>query len=111
MRHNDMTHCIRRAYHLMSAYLLLIPTTFHPWYVIWILPCLCFYPSWGWLYFSGAIALSYVAYAQDYPVLPTGIYLLEFLPLYLLLVVQGVWQRGRSPVPEPTAAALLEHPK
>ena len=111
MRHTDMTHCIRRAYHLMSAYLLLIPTTFHPWYVIWILPCLCFYPSWGWLYLSGAIALSYVAYAQDYPVIPTGIYLLEFLPLYLLLVVQVVWQRGRSPVPEPTAAALLEQPK
>ena len=111
MRHNDMTHGIRRAYHLISAYLLLIPTTFHPWYVIWILPCLCVYPSWGWLYFSGAIALSYLAYAQAYPVVPTGIYLLEFLPLYLLLVVQVAWWQGRSPMLEPAAAALMEQPK
>src|SRR5262245_27102237 len=93
MRHNDVTHTIRRAYPLMSAYLLLIPTTLHPWYVIWLLPCLCFSPSWGWFYFSGAIALSYLAYAQEYPAVPSGIYLLEFLPLYLLLLIQVVWQR------------------
>lgn len=110
MRHHAVTHCIRRAYHMISAYLLLIPTTFHPWYVIWLLPCLCFYPSWGWLYFSGAIALSYLAYIQDYPAIPTGIHLLEFLPLYLLLLVQVVWQRGRSPGLEPAAVVLLEPP-
>src|SRR5262249_7752290 len=85
-------------YRLISAYLLLIPTTFHPWYVIWLLPCLCFYPSWGWLYFSGAIALSYLAYTQDYPEVSNGIYLLEFLPLYLLLLAQAVWRRWQSPV-------------
>jgi hypothetical protein len=95
----------------MSAYLLLIPTTFHPWYVIWILPCLCFYPSWGWLYLSGAIALSYVAYAQDYPDIPPGIYLLEFVPLYFLLLVQAVWRWWQSPVPESAAAVLIEQPK
>jgi len=111
MRHHDITHGIRRAYHLMSAYLLLIPTTFHPWYVIWLLPCLCFYPSWGWLYLSGAIALSYVAYAQDYPDIPTGIYLLEFVPLCCLLLVQAVWRWWHSPVPEPAAAVLIEQPK
>jgi len=111
IRHHHMTPGIRRAYHMMSAYLLLIPTTFHPWYVIWLLPCLCFYPSWGWLYLSGAIALSYVAYAQDYPVVPSGIYLLEFLPLYLLLLLQMAWRRGRSPVLEPAAAVLREQPK
>src|SRR5215471_3758986 len=107
MRHNDMTQGIRRAYHMISAYLLLIPTTLHPWYVIWLLPCLCFYPSWGWLYFSGAIVLSYLAYAQPYPVVPTGIYLLEFLPLYLLLLAQVVWRRWHSPVLEPVAAGLM----
>jgi len=106
MRHNTMTHCIRRAYHMISAYLLLIPTTFHPWYVIWLLPCLCFYPSWGWLYLSGAIVLSYVAYAQAYPVVPSGVYLLEFLPLYLLLLVQVVWRRGRSPATPPALCSV-----
>src|SRR5215831_5031064 len=111
MRHNDMTQGIRRAYHMISAYLLLIPTTLHPWYVIWLLPCLCFYPSWGWLYFSGAIVLSYLAYAQPYLIVPTGIYLLEFLPLYLLLLAQVLWRRWHSPVLEPVAAELMEQPQ
>lgn len=88
---------IRRALHMIGAYLLLVPTTFHPWYVIWLLPCLCFYPVWGWLYLSGAIALSYIAYTLDYPGVPPGIQLLEFLPCYLLLLAQALWRHWHSP--------------
>jgi hypothetical protein len=74
-----------RGYLMVSAYLLLLPTSFHPWYLIWILPFLCVYPSMGWLYLSGAIALSYLKYLQEPQVLPLEIRLLEFLPLYVLL--------------------------
>jgi hypothetical protein len=83
---------VQRAAYMIAAYLLLVPTTFHPWYVIWLLPSLCFTLSWGWLYLSGAISLSYIAYTQEYPVVPPGIQLLEFLPLYCLLLAQVVWQ-------------------
>jgi len=95
---------------MISAYLLLVPTTFHPWYVIWLLPCLCFYPSWGWLYLSGALSLSYLAYLQSYPIVPLGIHLLEFLPLYILLLAQRGHQRWQSPLREPATATLGEQP-
>lgn len=97
---------IRRAFYMIGAYLLLVPTTFHPWYVIWLLPCLCFYPVWGWLYLSGAISLSYIAYTQDYPSVPPGIQLLEFLPCYLLLLSQALWRRWRSPDRKPATVLL-----
>jgi hypothetical protein len=104
------THYIQRASTMISAYLLLVPTTFHPWYVIWLLPCLCFYPSWGWLYLSGALSLSYLAYLQSYPIVPLGIHLLEFLLLYILLLAQRTHQRWQSPLREPATATLGEQP-
>ena len=108
----DMTDgYIQRVSYMISAYLLLVPTTFHPWYIIWLLPCVCFSPSWGWLYLSGAIALSYLAYIQSYPIVPISIHLLEFLPLYILLLAQGVCQRWPSPLRVPTAAMLMQQPK
>jgi hypothetical protein len=97
IRRDDMAQVIRHAYIMISAYLLLIPTTFHPWYIIWLLPCLCFFPSWGWLFLSGIIALSYFAYSQAYPSVPTGVQLLEFLPFYALLLAQAGWQRWQNP--------------
>lgn len=105
-RRHPMADWIRRALYMIGAYLLLVPTTFHPWYVIWLLPCLCFYPVWGWLYLSGAIALSYIAYTQDYPSVPPGIQLLEFLPCYLLLLAQALWQRCHSPDIKPATGLL-----
>jgi hypothetical protein len=84
---------VQRAASIIAAYLLLIPTTFHPWYVLWLLPFLCVSPAWGWLYLSGTISLSYVAYTQNYPIVPLSIHLLELVPCYLLLLAQMVWQR------------------
>jgi alpha-1,6-mannosyltransferase len=95
IRRGVIDHPLQRASSMISAFLLLVPTTFHPWYVIWLLPCLCFYPSWGWLYLSGAIALSYLAYLQSYPTVPVSVHLLEFLPFYGLLVAQVLWRRYR----------------
>ena len=78
------------AYLMVSGYLLLLPTSFHPWYLIWILPFLCLYPTWGWLYLSGAISLSYLKYVQEPEILPLAVRLVEFLPLYALLALQAV---------------------
>jgi hypothetical protein len=82
-----------RGYLMASAYLLLLPTSLHPWYMIWILPFLCLFPAWGWLYLTGAIALSYVKYLQEPEVLPLGIRLLEFVPLVALLALQAARHR------------------
>jgi len=82
-----------RGYLMVSAYLLLLPTSLHPWYVIWILPFLCLFPTWGWLYLTGAIALSYLKYLQEPQVLPLGIRLGEFVPLVALLALQAARHR------------------
>jgi len=82
-----------RGYLIVSAYLLLLPTSLHPWYVIWILPFLCLFPTWGWLYLTGAIALSYLKYLQEPQVLPLGIRLVEFVPLVALLALQAARHR------------------
>ncbi|MFQ5961296.1 MAG: glycosyltransferase family 87 protein [Candidatus Methylomirabilales bacterium] len=95
-------------YLMVSAYLLLLPTSFHPWYLIWILPFLCLYPSWGWLYLSGAIALSYLKYAQGSPVVPLGIRLVEFIPLYVLLGIEAVRHRRLHPGPGETMTLMME---
>jgi len=52
------------------------------------------------------VSLSYIAYMQEYPVLPLGIQLLEFLPLYALLLVQAARQYHRSARREPAAVVF-----
>jgi hypothetical protein len=97
-----------RGYLLVSAYLLLLPTSFHPWYLIWILPLLCIYPAWGWLYLSGAITLSYLKYIEGFLALPFGIRLLEFIPLYVLLGVQALRYRRPEAAPGKAMKLMME---
>jgi hypothetical protein len=96
------------SYGLILPYLLQVPTTFNPWYIIWGLPLVCFYPSWGWLYMSGAISLSYLAYVQEHQMVPMGIHLLEFLSFYALRPVQGVWQRLNSTPSDHIRTTIME---
>jgi alpha-1,6-mannosyltransferase len=70
----------------VGSYLLLVPTAMHPWYVVWIVPFLCVRPSPAWLWFSGAVTLSYLAYVVAPAPLPWWAWLLEYGPLYTLLV-------------------------
>jgi len=78
--------------------------------VIWILPFLCLYPAVGWLYFSGAVALSYVKYLREPQVLPLGIRLLEFLPLVLLLGAQAAWRRRAGTEAPRAMTPMMEKP-
>jgi alpha-1,6-mannosyltransferase len=73
----------------IGAYLLLIPTAMHPWYVLWVVPFLCVAPPAGWVYFSGAVALSYVAYLVEPAPLPWWAWLGQYGPLYAFLLVSG----------------------
>lgn len=43
---------------ILGAHLLLSPTL-HPWYLLWVLPFLPFFPSPAWIYLSGASLLAY----------------------------------------------------
>jgi hypothetical protein len=76
----------------VAAYLVLVPTAVHPWYVLWILPFVAVTPAPGWLWLTGAVSLSYLAYVGAG--LPPWARALEFFPLYGWLLWQ--WRRHRA---------------
>ncbi len=77
----------------VGAYILLVPTAMHPWYVLWIVPFLCASPSWAALWFSGVVTLSYVQYMAIPETLPWWAWLCQYGPLYAL-VLYG-WRTGQ----------------
>lgn len=95
-----------RGYLMVSAYFVLLPTSLHPWYLTWIVPFLCWYPSWGWLYLAGAVSLSYLKYTQDTH--PSWVWAAQFVPLYGLLLVEAVRHRRQAPWSGVAAGALAE---
>lgn len=50
-----------RAGYLMTGTMLLLSPTVHPWYVILILPFLCFYHNLAWLTFTALVTISYTS--------------------------------------------------
>jgi alpha-1,6-mannosyltransferase len=70
----------------VGAYVILVPTALHPWYVLWVVPFLCVRPSPAMLFFSAAVTLSYAQYLVEPQTLPWWAWLAEYGPLYALLV-------------------------
>jgi alpha-1,6-mannosyltransferase len=81
----------------VGAYLALVPTAMHPWYVVWMVPFLCLAPSMAWFYFSGAVSLSYVAYLVRPAPLPAWAWFAQYGPLFGLLAVEAWWARAGRP--------------
>ena len=52
------TDLVKQQYWLVGGVLLLAPTLF-PWYLVWIIPLFCFFPSPAWIVFSVTSVLSY----------------------------------------------------
>jgi hypothetical protein len=89
-----------------GAYLLLVPTSMHPWYVMWIVPFLAVTRSPAWLYFSGAVTLSYLKYVVEPAPFPWWAWAAEYVPFYALLSIAG-WRMvaRRTAVSQPLPAA------
>lgn len=94
----DAEGMTRAAALAVAAYLLLVPTSMHPWYVLWIVPFLCFQLWRPWLYFSGAVALSYMSYVVKPAPIPWWAWLAQYGPLYALLLHAG-WRAVAHRVP------------
>ncbi|MBI3002749.1 MAG: DUF2029 domain-containing protein [candidate division NC10 bacterium] len=93
-RTEDPVGIFRAGMAAVAAYLILVPTAMHPWYVLWVLPFTAVQPSAAWLYFSGAVSLSYLKYAWEPAGLPLWVRAVEYFPLYGLLAWE--WGRGRA---------------
>ena len=70
---------------LIGLYLLTLPTAFHPWYALWLVPWLCVRPQPAWLWLVAALPLSYLKYATVDGVMPGWVRPIEFLPTFALL--------------------------
>jgi hypothetical protein len=79
---------LRYAYLVTGSTLVLSPTVY-PWYLCWIVPFLCFYPSRAWLFLTGAVVLSYTVwpYFHDSGVWEVSwvVMLIEYTPFFGLL--------------------------
>ena len=67
-----------RAIFLFTGVVLVLQPSMHPWYILWILPWLCLYPSPAWLLLTGLIPLAYLDAAW--------VRWVEYLPFYALLL-------------------------
>lgn len=84
---------LRQLYWLTGAVLLFSPTLF-PWYLVWIVPFLCFFPNPAWLLLSGLSVLSYEV-LNDWSIL--GIWRsdpfflkLQYYPFWGMLALIGI---------------------
>jgi hypothetical protein len=76
---------IRYAFILVGLLVVLMPSSLHPWYVIIVVPFLCFYPVLAWLLFSCLVTLSYLKYVSPTGIMPAWILMLEYGLLFVLL--------------------------
>lgn len=90
---------LRAALVILGTVLVFSPNVF-PWYVLWILPLLAFYPEPAWLYFSTGVFLAYQVLIP-YQILGQWFYpsrllqWLEYAPLFALLLGTLLWRRWR----------------
>ncbi len=93
---------VRRVPPLEGSYLtlgaiLLLTTTVHPWYLVWIVPYLCLYPNPAWMLLTVTVALSYHgAYLFESGQVweeQLVFKLLEYVPFYILLGASALKSR------------------
>jgi hypothetical protein len=89
-----------RACFLATGLLLILSPTVHPWYLIWIVPYLCFHPHPAWLLLTVTAILSYHAPMLSIPGEPwQEVFLFKALEYAPCLVVALVHTMGRSRTP------------
>jgi len=75
-----------------GLYLVVLPTAFHPWYAIVIVPWLCLHPRASWIWLTGALPFSYLKYGTVDGVMPGWVVPLEWGPTAALLA----WEARRK---------------
>lgn len=83
---------LARALAVNGALLLCSPVC-NPWYVVWMLPFMCFVPRISWLYLSVSCLLYYAFFISDPRSYPAGLRELEYIPFLGLLA----WEWWKKP--------------
>ena len=96
-RDKEKEEVLKYSFILISLQIILMPAALHPWYVVWLIPLLAFYPSPAWLLFSCMVVFSYLKYGSPEGRMDPWILYLEYIPLFLLLVADYLVRQWRSP--------------
>ena len=84
---------LRSAYLTVGA-ILLLTTTLHPWYLLWIAPFLAIYASPAWLYLCLSVGLSYHSAYLAMPGEPwedvVWVKVLEYMPFFVLAISSAI---------------------
>jgi hypothetical protein len=92
--------------YLYVGALLLLGPVVHPWYVVWILPFLCFHRNPAYLLLSALVVLSYHAFhiqgdGPDPWINRWDFWSMEYVPFYVILlggwICRRVWPSSSSP--------------
>lgn len=67
------------------------------WYLLFIIPFLSILPSYGLIYISGTVTLSYIFYTQKPWNIPIWVWLIEYIPFYLLIAIEIIYWLGFLP--------------
>ncbi|MBZ0257254.1 hypothetical protein K8I31_14395, partial [bacterium] len=88
---------IRSTYIILGALLLCSPVL-NPWYLVWMVPLLCVFPSKSWIALTGLVGLSYIYYYDlSFPWWLKGV---EYGAFYFLLLDDALpWRRKHEPQP------------
>jgi alpha-1,6-mannosyltransferase len=91
---------LEQLFWLTGTMLLCIPTLF-PWYLLWLVPFLCFFPNPAWLLLTCLTAFSYYILIDWWTL---GVWRqspffmqLQYYPFYVLLLLEFLWRRTRKP--------------
>jgi hypothetical protein len=84
----DLVDAIKLAYVLAGLQLILISASLHPWYVLWLIPFLCLFPSPAWLYFTFMVPFSYLKYGSPQGIFPEWVRHMEYIPFFVLLAME-----------------------
>ena len=91
-----------RAIAILGGWLLLATPSLEPWYAWGLVALSAVTLSPGWIWFSGAVGLSYLKFVVAESLVPTWVLYVEFLPtLGLLAWEAGRWQPATRPLPGP----------
>ena len=99
-KHKQKDQAIRYAYYLMGLLMVLMPASLHAWYVIVLIPFLCFCPAVAWILFSITVTLSYLKYVSPSATMPRWVLMLEYGTLAILLAGGHIlrWYAGKGGV-------------
>jgi hypothetical protein len=84
---------VRGLFWIMALVFLLSPVQ-NPWYLCWVVPFLCVFPTRSWIALTGLVGLYYLDFYFDYQemsVFSKWIPWVEYLPFYFLLAIE-LWK-------------------